>query len=169
MEDEFNQKIVDLVISMSDIAVYVVDVKQFVTVEQLIKVIKEANVLIGRVIDFFNKHKERGFFSEYSLIDFIHWFTYLKLDSERVFSAFPGKVQEELKELQIDFTRFRTMFDRGVSVQTLVTAKDIESQLKDLSKHPQAQFKHSWLTYLYLVLANEDGKLLDTLDTKHKT
>ena len=78
MEDKINKNIADLVISMSDIAVYVVDVKQFVTVEQLLKVIKEANVLIGRVIDFFNKHKERVFFSEYSLIDFIRWFTYLK-------------------------------------------------------------------------------------------
>ena len=59
-----------------------------------------------------------------------------------MFSAFPGEVQEELEELQTDLTRFRTMFDRGVSVQTLVTAKDIESQLKDLSTYARAQFKH---------------------------
>ena len=78
MEDEFNKKIANLVISMSDIVVYIVDVKQFATIAQLIEVINEANVLIGRAVDFFNKHKERGFFSEYSLIDFIHWFTYLK-------------------------------------------------------------------------------------------
>ena len=57
---------------MSDIVVYVVDVKQFATIAQLIEVIKEANTLIKRAVDFFNKHKERGFFSEYSLIDFIH-------------------------------------------------------------------------------------------------
>ena len=78
MEGEFNQKIADLIISMSDIAVYVVDVKQFATIAQLIEVINEANVLTGRAVDFFNKHKERGFFSEYSLIDSIRWFTYLK-------------------------------------------------------------------------------------------
>ena len=72
MEDELNQKIADIIISMSDIAVYVVDVKQFATIAQLIEVIKEANTLIKRAVDFFNKHKERGFFSEYSLIDFIH-------------------------------------------------------------------------------------------------
>ena len=43
MEDEFNKKIADLVISISDIAIYVVDVKQFATMAQLIEVIKEAN------------------------------------------------------------------------------------------------------------------------------
>ena len=69
MEDEFNQRIADLVISMSDVVVYVVDVKQFATIAQLIEVVKEANVLIERAVDFFNMHKERGFFSEYSPID----------------------------------------------------------------------------------------------------
>ena len=69
MEDEFNQKIIDLVISISDIAVYIVDVKQFATVAKLKAVIEEANGLIRRAVDFFNKHKERGIFSEYSLID----------------------------------------------------------------------------------------------------
>ena len=78
MEDEFNQKIGDLVISMSDIVVYVVDVKQFATIAQLKAVIEEANVLIGRAVDFFNKHKERGIFGEYSPIDLVRWFTYLK-------------------------------------------------------------------------------------------
>ena len=86
-----------------------------------------------------------------------------------MFSAFPGKVQEELEELQTDFTRFRSMFDRGVSVQTLVTVKDIESQLKDLSMYAQVQFKHPRFTYPHLVLTNKDEKLLETLDTKHKT
>ena len=78
MEDELNQKIADLITSMSDITVYIVDVKQFATMAQLIEVIKEANGLIKRAVDFFNKHKERSFFSEYSLIDFIYWFTLLK-------------------------------------------------------------------------------------------
>ena len=78
MEDEFNQKIADLVISMSDIVVYILDVKQFATIAQLIKVIGEANGLIVQTIDFFNKHKERGIFSEYSPIDSVCYFTYLK-------------------------------------------------------------------------------------------
>ena len=69
MEDEFNQKIGDLIISMSDIVVYIVDVKQFATVDQLKAVIKKANDLISRTVDFFNKHKQRGIFSEYSPID----------------------------------------------------------------------------------------------------
>ena len=78
MEDEFNRKIADLIISMSDVAVYVVDVKQFATIAQLKAVIEEANVLIRRSVDFFNKHKECGFFSEYSPIDLIRCFSYLK-------------------------------------------------------------------------------------------
>ena len=69
MEDGFNQKITDLVISMSDIVVYVVDVKQFATIDQLINVIKKANGLIGRTVELFNKHKERGSLGEHSLID----------------------------------------------------------------------------------------------------
>ena len=63
---------------MSDIAVYVIDVKQFATVAKLKLVIEEANVLIGRAVDFFNKHKGRGIFGEYPPIDLIRWFTYLK-------------------------------------------------------------------------------------------
>ena len=79
MEDEFNQNVDDLVISISDIAVYIVDVKQFATIAQLTVVIEDANVLIRRVVDFFNKHKERGIFGEYSPIDLVRWFTYLKI------------------------------------------------------------------------------------------
>ena len=71
MENEFNQKIAGLIISMSDIAVYVVDVKQFATIAQLIVVMKEANDLIRRAVEFFNKHKERGSLGEYSLIDLV--------------------------------------------------------------------------------------------------
>ena len=78
MEDGFNQKIGDLVISMSDIVVYVVDVKQFATIAQLKAVIDKANDLIRRAVDFFSKNKRRGIFGEYSPIDLIRWFTYLK-------------------------------------------------------------------------------------------
>ena len=134
MEDEFNQKITDLVTSMSDIVVYVVDVKQFATTAKLKEVIEEANDLIRRAVDFFNKHKGRGIFSECSPIDSVFSFTNLKLDLERVISAFPGKEQEELEELQSDFDRFRSTFDRGVSVQTVITASDLASRLEDLRK-----------------------------------
>ena len=78
VEDEFNQKITGLVISMSDVVVYVVNVKQFATVAKLKAVIEEANGLISQAVDFFNKHKERGIFSEYSLIDSVRRFIYLK-------------------------------------------------------------------------------------------
>ena len=91
MEDEFNQKIVDIVTSMSDIAVYVVDVKQFATITQLKAVIEEANVLIRRAVDFFNKRKERGIFSEYCLIDSVRWFTYLKTRFREGFLCISGK------------------------------------------------------------------------------
>ena len=76
MEDEFNQKITDLVISMSDIVVYVVNVKQFATTAKLKEVVEEANDLIRRAVDFFNRHKGRGIFSEYYPIDSVHSFTY---------------------------------------------------------------------------------------------
>ena len=69
MEDEFNKKIADLVISISDIAVYVVDVKQFATIDQLINVVKKANDLIGRTVEFFNKYKKRSSLGKHSLID----------------------------------------------------------------------------------------------------
>ena len=71
MEDEFNQNITDLVISMSDILVYIVDVKQFATIEQLINAIGEANGLIGRALELFNKHKEHGTLGECYPIDYI--------------------------------------------------------------------------------------------------
>ena len=77
MEDGFNQKITDLVTSMSDIVVYVVDVKQFATTAKLKEVIEESNELIRRAVDFFNKYKKHSFFSKHSLIDFICYFTYI--------------------------------------------------------------------------------------------
>ena len=140
-EDKFNQNITNLVISMSDVVVYVVDVKQFATIEQLKAVIEEANDLIRRAIDFFNKHKGRGIFSECSPIDSACSFTNLKLDLERVISAFPGKEQEELEELQSDFDRFRSTFDRGVSVQALITAADLRKLITELGMFIQAGFE----------------------------
>ena len=50
------------------------------------------------------------------------------------FSAFRGKEQEELQKLQTDFDKFRSMFDRGISVQTMITANNLASRLEDLGK-----------------------------------
>ena len=72
MEHEFNQNIANLVASMSDIIIYVVDVRQFATVEQFIKVIGEANNLIRRALELFNKHKERGTLGKCYPINLIH-------------------------------------------------------------------------------------------------
>ena len=72
-EHKFNQKIVDLINSMSDMVLYVADVKQFATVAQLKTVMKEANDLMRKVVEFINKHKERGIFGEYPLVGFTPW------------------------------------------------------------------------------------------------
>ena len=91
MEEEFNQKIADLVISMSDTVVYVVDVKQFATSAQLTKVIEEAKELIDRTVKFFNKYKERGSLGEYSPIDLVRWLAYLKSQFSKGVLRFSGK------------------------------------------------------------------------------
>ena len=49
-------------------------------------------------------------------------------------SAFSGEVQEGLEGLQTDFNRFKSTFDRGISVQTLFTTENSESRLKDLER-----------------------------------
>ena len=51
----------------------------------------------------------------------------LKLDLERVLSAFLREVQKELKELQIDFIRFRTIFDYSILVQMIITIEDLRN------------------------------------------
>ena len=58
-----------------------------------------------------------------------------------MFSAFPGKEQEELEELQSDFDRFRSTFDRGVSVQALITAADLSKLITELGMFIQAGFE----------------------------
>ena len=57
-----------------------------------------------------------------------------KLKSARAFSAFWGKELEELETLQTDFNRFRSVFDRGISVRTMITANNLASRLEDLGK-----------------------------------
>ena len=47
MEDEPNQKIISIATLMSDIAICIADVKQFVTIDQLINVVKKAHDLTG--------------------------------------------------------------------------------------------------------------------------
>ena len=71
MEDEFNQRIAGLVISMSDVVVYVVNVKQFATIAKLIEVIGKANELIDRTVKFFTKYKGRGSLGKYSPFDVV--------------------------------------------------------------------------------------------------
>ena len=51
-----------------------------------------------------------------------------------VFSAFRGKEQEELEKLQTDFDKFGSKFDRGISVQTMITTKNLASRLQELGK-----------------------------------
>ena len=51
-----------------------------------------------------------------------------------MFSTFRGKEKEELEKLQTDFNKFRSTFDRGISVQTLVTTENIGSRFKDFER-----------------------------------
>ena len=51
-----------------------------------------------------------------------------------MFSAFRGKEQEELKNLQTEFDKFRSVFDRGISVQNMIIANDLASRLEDIGK-----------------------------------
>ena len=57
-------------------------------------------------------------------------------------------MQEELEELQTDFTRFRTMFDRGISVQTMITVEDLRKLITELGMFRQAVFEQLSLTLL---------------------
>ena len=69
MEDKPNQKIIGIATLMSDIAICVADMKQFVTIDQLINIVKKANNLIGQTIEFFNKYKKCSSLGKHSLID----------------------------------------------------------------------------------------------------
>ena len=64
-EDQFNQKLADLITSMSDIVVCIIDVRQFATIAQLGTVMTEANGLIEKAVNFFNEHKKRGTLGKY--------------------------------------------------------------------------------------------------------
>ena len=55
-------------------------------------------------------------------------------------------MQEELKGLQTDFTRFKSMFDRGISVQTMVTVEDLKKLITELGTLRQAVFEQLSLT-----------------------
>ena len=68
VEDSHNKEIVGLIVSMSDIVNYVVDVEQFATVAQLKAVIGEANDLMEKTVKFVKEHKERGTLSKHSSI-----------------------------------------------------------------------------------------------------
>ena len=64
-EDTFDQAIIDLINSMYDMVDYFADVDQFATIAQLKTVMEEANTLMRKAVDFFNKHKQRGSVGEY--------------------------------------------------------------------------------------------------------
>ena len=63
-EDAHTQKIIGVIVSMSDMVDYVFNVKQFVTVAKLKEAIEEANDLMRKAVDIFNKHKDRGTLGE---------------------------------------------------------------------------------------------------------
>ena len=55
-------------------------------------------------------------------------------------------MQEELKGLQTDFTRFKSMFDHSISVQTMVTVEDLKKLITELGTLRQAVFEQLSLT-----------------------
>ena len=58
-----------------------------------------------------------------------------------MFSAFLGKVLEELEGLQTEFDRFRSTFDHGISVQTMITVEDLRKLITELGMFIQAGFE----------------------------
>ena len=67
-EESHNQKIIDLIVCMSQAVDYIVDVRQFATIAQPKVVIEEANVM-RRAVNFVNEHKQRGTFGERTLVE----------------------------------------------------------------------------------------------------
>ena len=134
VEDARNKEIIELIVSMSDIVNYVVDVEQFATVAQLKSVIGEANELMQRTVEFFNKHKQRGNFSKHSTIQLVCCSCSQGRCLGRVFAAFSPSAKEELEKLQGAFSRFKEKFNRGIAVQATVGINNLESKLRTLGE-----------------------------------
>ena len=116
VEDTCNKEIIQLIIGMSDMVDYVADVKQFVTVEKLKAVIGEANELMQKAVEFFNKHKQCSTFSKHSPIQLAHLLCSQSQYSEKVVAAFLSSAKEELEGLQGFFSQIKGKFDCGILV-----------------------------------------------------
>ena len=127
-----NKEIVGLIVSMSDIVNYVVDVEQFATVAQLKAVIAEANELMQNAVKFVKEHKERGTLSKDSPIQLARLPSSKGQHSEKVLATFSPSAKEELEGLQGSFSRFKEKFDRGVAVQATIGISNIDSQVRTL-------------------------------------
>ena len=55
--------------------------------------------------------------------------------SGRAFIALSPSTQEELEGLQKNFARFKDKFNRGISIQTMVTTNELNSRLKRHERH----------------------------------
>ena len=156
-----NKEIVGLIVSMSDIVNYVVDVEQFATVAQLKAVIGEANELMEKTVKFVNEHKERGTFSKRSSsIQLVRLSSSQSQYPEKVVAAFSPSAKEELEGLQDSFSRFKEKFDRGLAVQATTDISSINSQVRTLESqlstlNPQLSALESQLRtlgeYLYVL------------------
>ena len=134
VDDTRNKEIIQLIVSMSDIVDYVVDVEQFATVAQLKAVIGEANDLMQKAVKFVNEHKERGTFSKHSLIQPASFSCSQGQYSEKVFAAFSPSSKEELEGLYGSFSRFKEKFDCGITAQATVGISNLESKLRTLGE-----------------------------------
>ena len=120
-----------LIVSMSDIVNYVIDVEQFATVAQLKAVIGEANNLMEKTVKFVNEHKGYGTLSK-SPIQLARLSCSKSQYAEKVVAAFSPSVKEELEGLQSSFSRFKEKFDRGMAVQANIGISNIDSQVRTL-------------------------------------
>ena len=123
-----------LIVSMSDIVNYVVDVEQFATVAQLKAVIGEANELMQKTVKFVNEHIERGTLSKHSSIQLVCCSCSQGQYLEKVFAALSPRAKKELEELQGAFSRFKEKFDRGITAQATVGIRNLESKLRTLGE-----------------------------------
>ena len=132
VEDARNKEIIQLIVGMSDIVGYVVDVEQFATVAQLKAVIGEANKLMQKTVEFFNKHKQRGTLSKHSSIRLVRCSCSQGQYLEKVFAALSPRAKEDLEGLQGAFSRFKEKFNRGIAVQAIIGIRNLELELHNL-------------------------------------
>ena len=103
VEDAHTKRITGIIVSMSDMVDYVFNIKQFVTVTKLKEAIEEAKDLMGKAVDVFNKHKDRGTFGKpgCSTIPLVYQHNFLNMPNQGGLSPrFHHTTKENLRKLK---------------------------------------------------------------------